>query len=62
MTARTTFFALRAAGPYVMVADAGEALLDRAEFERRRELRWLPPIPVAVEDLDALPAVVRTVR
>ena len=38
MTARTTFFTFRAAGPYVMVADACEALPDRAEFERRRAL------------------------
>ncbi|HZT90319.1 MAG TPA: hypothetical protein VFA12_20430 [Stellaceae bacterium] len=29
---------------------------------RPRELRWLPPIPVAVEDYDALPAVVRPVK
>jgi hypothetical protein len=25
-----------------------------------RELRWLPPIPVAVEDYDDLPSVIRT--
>lgn len=30
--------------------------------ERRRELRWMPPIPVAIEDYDALPATVRPVR
>lgn len=29
---------------------------------RRRDLRWMPPIPVNVADLDALPAVVRPVR
>lgn len=38
MTDRTTFFVLRAEGPYVMVADACEALPDRAEFERRMAL------------------------
>lgn len=38
MTDRTTFFVLRAAGPYVMLADASEALPDRAEFERRMAL------------------------
>ncbi|MFM2186826.1 MAG: hypothetical protein RIR43_1398 [Pseudomonadota bacterium] len=38
MTARTTFFTLRAVGPYVMMADACDALPDRAEFERRRAL------------------------
>ena len=35
MTNRTTFFTLRAVGPYVMMADACEALPDRNEFERR---------------------------
>lgn len=30
--------------------------------ERRSELRWMPPIPVAVDDIDALPAVVHRVR
>ncbi len=35
MIARTTFFTLRAAGPYVMLADAYNALPDRDEFERR---------------------------
>jgi len=29
---------------------------------QRRELRWLPPIPVAIEDYDALPTVIRPVR
>ena len=29
---------------------------------QKRELRWLPPIPVAVSDFDALPAVVHPVR
>jgi hypothetical protein len=38
MTARTTFFVFRAAGPYVMVADACEALPDRHEYERRMAL------------------------
>lgn len=38
MTTRTTFFVLRAAGPYVMMADACEALPDRSEFERRKAL------------------------
>lgn len=30
--------------------------------ERRRELRWMPPIPVNVAELDTLPAVVRPVK
>lgn len=38
MSTRTTFFVLRAAGPYVMLADAYEALPDRHEYERRRAL------------------------
>ena len=38
MSARTTFFTLRAVGPYVTMADACEALPDRAEFERRKAL------------------------
>lgn len=38
MSARTTFFTLRAAGPYVMMADACEALPNSAEFERRMAL------------------------
>jgi len=34
----------------------------RSDPERRQlKLRWLPPIPVAVDDLDALPATVRPV-
>ncbi len=31
-------------------------------MQRQRDLRWLPPIPVNVEDYAALPAVVRPVR
>ncbi len=34
----------------------------RAARTRRRELRWLPPIPIAVEDCDALPSVIHPVR
>lgn len=30
--------------------------------DRRRELRWMPPIAVAVTDMDALPSIVRRVR
>ncbi|MBX3670961.1 MAG: hypothetical protein KF778_21395 [Rhodocyclaceae bacterium] len=30
--------------------------------ERKLDVRWLPPIPVRVDDLDALPATVRPVR
>lgn len=30
--------------------------------ERRRDLRWLPPIPVALDDVAQLPAVVRSVK
>ncbi len=30
--------------------------------EQRRELRWLPPIPVAVSDFDILPSVIHPVR
>lgn len=29
--------------------------------ERRRDLRWMPPIPVNLDDVDALPAVIRRV-
>lgn len=29
--------------------------------ERKRDLRWMPPIPIAVEDYDALPSVIRTI-
>lgn len=29
--------------------------------DRRRELRWLPPIPVGIEDFDKLPATIRRV-
>lgn len=35
---------------------------DRTPADRRRDLRWLPPIPVRIEDYDALPAVVHPVR
>jgi len=38
MTTRTTFFTLRAVGPYVTLSNASEALPDRAEFERRMAL------------------------
>jgi hypothetical protein len=38
MSARTTFFTLRAVGPYVTMSNASEALPDRAEFERRMAL------------------------
>lgn len=48
--------------PHVRRAHWHSYWLGPREGERRRELRWLPPIPVNVEDLDALPAVVRTVR
>ena len=34
MSARTTFFTLRAVGPYVMMADACEALPDTSEHAR----------------------------
>lgn len=30
--------------------------------ERRRDVRWMPPIPVNVSDIDALPSVVRRVE
>lgn len=30
--------------------------------KRRRELRWMPPIAVNVDDIGALPAVVRRVK
>lgn len=30
--------------------------------ERRRELRWVPPIPVNVDDIDSMPATIRPVR
>ncbi|MBT13323.1 MAG: hypothetical protein CMI02_14955 [Oceanospirillaceae bacterium] len=30
--------------------------------ERRRELRWMPPIPVAVEDIDAMPSTIKPVK
>lgn len=30
--------------------------------ERRRELRWVPPIPVNIDGLDELPAVIRKVK
>ena len=30
--------------------------------EQRRDLRWMPPIPVSITDLDALPSVIRPVR
>lgn len=38
MSTRTTFFVLRAVGPYVTMADASDALPDRHEFERRMAL------------------------
>lgn len=38
MSTRTTFFVLQAAGPYVTIGDACEALPDRHEYERRRAL------------------------
>lgn len=47
--------------PHVRRAHWHSYWLGPREGERRRELRWLPPIPVNVEDLDALPAVVRRV-
>ena len=34
---------------------------ERAE-ERRFDLRWLPPIPVAVDDVNDLPVTVRPVK
>ena len=30
--------------------------------ERRRELRWMPPIPVNVEDYETLPATIRSIK
>lgn len=30
--------------------------------QRRRDLRWMPPIPVNIDDLDAIPAVIRPVK
>lgn len=30
--------------------------------QRRRELKWIPPLPIAVTSLDELPAVIRTVK
>jgi hypothetical protein len=30
--------------------------------DQRRELRWMPPIPIAVDDIDVLPAVIRKVK
>lgn len=30
--------------------------------DQRRELRWMPPLPIAVESADQLPAVIRKVR
>lgn len=30
--------------------------------ERKRDLRWMPPIPVAVDDIDAMPSTVRPVK
>ena len=38
MSTRTTFFTLRAAGPYVMLADACDALPDASEHARRLAL------------------------
>jgi hypothetical protein len=38
MTNRTTFFVLRAVGPYVKVADACKALPDTSEYARRMAL------------------------
>jgi hypothetical protein len=35
--------------------------LSQSEKERRFVLKWLPPIPVNVEDLEALPVVIRPV-
>ncbi len=33
-----------------------------APEQRKRDLRWMPPIAVALDDLDTLPATVRRVR
>lgn len=38
MSTRTTFFSLRAVGPYVVMADACEALPDTSEHARRMAL------------------------
>jgi len=35
----------------------------RDEAEKRRfDVRWMPPIPVNVDDLDSMPATVRPVK
>lgn len=43
---------------------SGPRLRDGADIpaaERQRDLRWMPPIPVALDDVDQLPAVIRRV-
>lgn len=55
--------------PRLRLEEWGRALpgiwraVERERAERRqRDLRWLPPIPVAIEDYTALPAVIRPVQ
>ena len=47
--------------PHVRRAHWHTFLTGPRDGERRRSLRWLPPIPVGIEDYDALPAVIRDV-
>lgn len=35
---------------------------DVSAADRQRDLRWMPPIPVNIEDVDLMPAVVRPVK
>ena len=47
--------------PHIRRAHWHTFLSGPRDGERRRELRWLPPIPVNLEDYDALPAVIHNV-
>lgn len=48
--------------PHVRRAHWHTILSGPRDAERRRELRWMPPIPVGITDTDAMPTVVRPVR
>jgi len=45
-------------GRHSTVSEGGEVAVEN----RRWDLRWMPPISVNVDDLDALPCVMRPVR
>ena len=48
--------------PHIRRAHWHTFLTGPRDGERRRSLRWLPPIPVGIDDYDTLPAVIREIK